>query len=344
MFSVINYNDVKKNSVIIDVRSPKEFEEDTAPGAINIPLFNDEERALVGTTYVQVSKDEARRLGVSILSPKLPDMFEQIMQLRKTHKTLIAMCARGGYRSTFVSSAFSAVGLTVLKLEGGYKGYRRAVMDNLPIINDNVTYIVMHGNTGVGKTDILAKLKEMGCDVVDLEMAANHRGSLLGSIGIGECNNQKKFESIIYNQLKSSESKFVFIEAESKRIGKVSIPDYMYEKMKNGIHINVDADYNYRAKSLKKDYIKNDNWKEESINAVNTLRRYLSNEKVDNMVSHINAGEFEDVAIELMKNYYDPMYMYKANEYKYSGEFIATKSATDTAQQIYNWYVENIKK
>lgn len=342
MLNEISYTEIKNKCLFIDVRSSGEFAEGAIPGAVNIPILDDEERRIVGTAYKQLSKNEARRLGVEFVSPKLLSMFDKILELKKEYPYLVVYCARGGYRSTAFASIFSAIGINLFKLADGYKGYRKYISEAIPEINENVKYIVVHGNTGVGKTDILIELKNMGYDILDLEAAANHRGSLLGSIGIGECNTQKSFEANIFEQLDKIKSKYVFIEAESKKIGKVVIPDCIFSKMKSGLHIFIDADLNYRAKSLKKDYVLNENWIEESINTIESLRRYISNEKVDYLQSILKQAKFEEVAKELMINYYDPMYMNKANEYEYSAKFRAEISAVKTAEEINKWFENEI--
>lgn len=343
MLNEVSYSEVKNKCVFIDVRSPGEFAQGAIYGAINIPILSDEERKIVGTAYKQESKNEARRLGIEFVSPKLPKIFEEIVELKKQEPYIVVYCARGGYRSTAFASVFSSIGVNLFKLIDGYKGYRKYLIDNMKTINEDITYIVVHGNTGVGKTDILLELRNMGYDVLDLEGAANHRGSLLGSIGIGECNSQKVFEANIFHQLDNIKSKYVFVEAESKQIGRAVIPDCIFSKMKSGLHIFIDADLDYRAQSLKKDYVLNKNWIEESIEAIDLLKKYMSNEKINYLEDILRKGNFEEVAKELMISYYDPMYMHKANEYEYSGKFKAEISATDTAKEISKWF-ENLKE
>jgi tRNA 2-selenouridine synthase len=338
MLNEVNYSDIKNKCIFIDVRSPEEFKDGAIPNAINIPILDDYERKIVGTAYKQLSKNEARRLGVEFVSSKLLKIFDEVMELKKVEPYIVVYCARGGYRSTAFASIFSSIGINLFKLIDGYKGYRKYIADTLPIINENIKYIVVHGNTGVGKTDILSELRKMGHNVLDLEAAANHRGSLLGSIGIGECNSQKTFESNIYEQLKNiTTPSYVFIEAESKKIGKVVVPEYIFSSMKTGLHIFIDADLDYRAKSLKKDYVLNENWIEESAKALEALKKYLSNEKVNYLLEMLKQANFEEVAKELMINYYDPMYMNKANEYEYAAKFKAEISAEKTAEEINEW-------
>ena len=340
----LKYSEAKKNYLFIDVRSQSEFEDDTILGAINIPLLNDEERVAVGTTYKQVGKTEAKRLGVQLISPKMPEFFEKIMELKSTNNQIAAFCARGGYRSTYFASVFSSIGIPIHQIEGGYKEYRKEVIESLPLLNDKVTYIVLSGNTGVGKTEILHSLKKLGCSVLDLEGAANHRGSILGSIGIGSCNSQKKFETNIYNQLinanneSNSNSNYVFVEAESQKIGKVLVPKFISEKMKQGIHIFIDADVDYRTEILKKDYTLNENWKMESLHYMDYLNKHISKDKIEILKQEIQNDNFDYVAKELMVNYYDPMYNFKSNQLNYERKFKANTTVEDISGEIFAWY------
>lgn len=342
--NTISYKEAREKYFFIDVRSPSEYNEDTIPGAVNIPLFNDEEREEVGTTYVQIGKIEAKRLGVKLLAPKLPDMFEQILDLKYKHNNLAAFCARGGYRSSFICSSFTAIGIPICQLEGGYKSYRKEIIESLPSLNDRITYIVLSGNTGVGKTDILYGLKNLGCSILDLEGAANHRGSIFGSVGLGECNGQKKFETNIYDQLMKANHNYVFVEAESQKIGKTAIPKYISEKMKHGIQIFIDSDIEHRIKSLKKDYILNDDWKVESIRAMDYLNKYISRDKIEMLKREIINDNFEFVAGELMEKYYDPMYGFKSGKLNYAAKFNHKSTVEDVCSEILMWYNDKVKK
>jgi len=344
ILTTVTYDKAKNSHLFIDVRSPSEYEEDSIPNAVNIPLLNNEERKEVGTIFKQVGKNEAKRAGVRLISPKMPDLFEQVLELKSSNKQIAAFCARGGYRSTFFASVFCAIGMPIAQLEDGYKGYRKEVIDTMPIINEKITYVVLHGNTGVGKTDILHSLRELGYSVLDLEGAANHRGSILGSIGIGSCNSQKKFETNLYNQLSNTNSQYVFVEAESHKIGKVVIPKYISTKMKKDIHIFVDAHMDYRVKSLKKDYILNDNWIKESIIAIECLNKYISKEKIEFLKNEILLGNFDIVAEILMEKYYDPMYNFKSDTLKYDSKFDVKTNCDDIAREIGIWLENYIMK
>ena len=318
MQNTIEYKYLKGNYILVDVRSPGEFIEATINGAINIPLFNDEERALIGTIYTRESTEKAKKIGVEIVAKKLPEIYEKINELNKTYSKVVLFCARGGMRSGTITDLLASLGLNVQRIKDGYKGYRAFINEELPKVNEKVRYIVLHGNTGVGKTEILNKLIEDGYDVLDLEGCANHRGSILGSVGLGETTSQKQFESNMYEALKTVKGNLVFIEAESKRIGRVIIPTYIHDKMKEGIHVFVDADLEFRKDLIIKEYTKNTNCNEEICDALFKLKKHISEKDIERYSEMVQEKNYEDVVKELMIKYYDPLYMHSSNKYEYA--------------------------
>lgn len=182
MHKIIEYeqlinNEIKGTYQLIDVRSPSEHKAETIPGSINLPLLDDEERTRVGTVYVNESADKAKKLGIEIVSKKLPDLYSKIIDLSNQYDNLIFFCYRGGLRSKVLVSLLDSLGIRAFKLNGGYKRYRKYVIKALPEIVKKVNFVVIHGNTGTGKTQILKILNQKGMDVLDLEGCANHRGS-----------------------------------------------------------------------------------------------------------------------------------------------------------------------
>lgn len=304
------YDDIEEGIIddylLIDLRSPSEYTDGTIPGAVNISLFSDEERALIGTIYREKSPEEAKKSGIEIVSKKLPDIYDRIEELSCQYKHLIFFCARGGMRSGSVASFLEALGINAIKLEGGYKAYRNHVLDNLPKLVENIKFIVLYGNTGSGKTLLLNKLKDKGMDTVDLEGCANHRGSTLGCVGLGEPNSQKTFESLIYDALIHKKSNLVYIEGESKRIGRDIIPDYIFEAMKEGIHIEIEASIEKRVDNILQDYVGNTD--SQLVEAISHMRRNLGNRKVDRYIELIQSHDYQPVIKELMEEYYDPLY------------------------------------
>jgi len=336
MFKTIEYGELEGNYVLVDVRSPGEFQEATIKGAINIPLFDDEERKIIGTVYTRESIEKAKRIGLEVASKKLLHIYDEIKELQKQYHKIVLFCSRGGMRSGVLGMLLSALGVNAERIKDGYKGYRQFVIERLPALNDKVEYIVLHGNTGVGKTEILKLLECDGFDVLDLEGFANHRGSLLGTVGLGKTASQKSFESKIFHMLQEVKSSYVFIEAESKRIGNTTIPDFIFDKMKTGIHIFVDADIDFRTKLIVKEYTQFENCNQEIIECIKRLTKYIGEKNVDRYCSSVLKSEYEVVVSELMLKHYDPMYMHTSNKYDYKLKVMVEdiKTAVD---QIENW-------
>lgn len=339
MFKTINFSDLKGNFALIDVRSPMEFKEATIPGAINIPIFDDEERKEIGFVYVNEDVDRAKYLGIEAISKKLPNIFTELYNLDKKYDKLILFCARGGMRSSSLSALLTTLGLNTFKLSGGYKGYRGYINEQLPKENEKVTYIVIHGKTGVGKTELLKCLEKNDMDILDLEEAANHRGSLLGNVGLREGRSQKQFDSLIYEALINRKSNLVFIEGESKRIGNIIIPEFIYKKMEQGIHILVDADIEYRCELIINEYTRKENSKEDILNSLSLLSKYISNKNIDRYKDFVVKEQYYEVAKELMLKYYDPMYLNGINKYNYEIQFNIT-DIEKSSKEILSWAKE----
>lgn len=337
MLKTIEYGELEGNYILVDVRSPGEFNEATIKGAINVPLFDDEERKIIGTVYTRESVEKAKRIGLEVASKKLLHIYDEIKELQKQYHKIVLFCSRGGMRSGVLGMLLSSLGVNTERIKDGYKGYRQFVIEKLPELNDNVQYIVLHGNTGVGKTEILKQLECDGFDVLDLEGFANHRGSLLGTVGLGKTSSQKSFESKIYHMLRDVRSSYVFIEAESKRIGNTTIPDFIFEKMKSGIHIFIDADIEFRTNLIISEYTKYENCQVEIIECLKRLQKYLGEKNVERYCSAVLASEYDQVVSELMIKHYDPMYMHSSNKYDYKLKVMVVDIKTAT-KQIENWF------
>lgn len=337
MFKIMNYSEIEKNKlnedyIFIDVRSESEYNDETIPGSINIPILNNEERKIVGTAYKQEDIENAKILGLEFVGKKLPDIYSKISKLNKKNKTLVFFCSRGGYRSSSIVSLLNSIGTHSIKLDNGYKGYRHHISDKLPSLVEDIKFVVLYGNTGTGKTEILKYLKHENLDVLDLEGAANHRGSILGSVGLGEPHSQKMFESLLYHALKEREKDIVFTEGESKRIGRNVIPEYLFTKIKNGIHINITSAMDYRIETILKDYVHGTD--DELIEALICLEKRLGAEKINRYINCIKEDNYKQVIVELMTHYYDPLYENN------SRNFVKTFHNTDhesTAKDISNW-------
>ncbi len=321
----------KRNDVVfIDVRTKKEYDEDCINGAINIPIFDDEERSKIGYIYKQVSKEEAMTLGLEIASKKLPDFYAKLKEFQKQRKKIVIYCWRGGMRSTSVATVMALMKLQVFRLEGGYKSYRSYIREQFNKLEGKLNFIVLQGGTGVGKTDILQSLEEKGYPVIDLEAYANHRGSTYGAIGLGEQTSQKQFEGILYHKLMEYKDSYMFIEAESSKVGRRDVPKPVYDALLNGTYIQITCAMELRAKRLENTYVSIDNNVSDLIEATTKIKRYLSSNDYDAIISHIKAKEFKETAVILLENYYDNLY----NKWSKTDHLICTINADNVDSAV----------
>jgi len=315
--------DAIEGRVLVDVRSPGEFAEGTIPGSVNVPLFTDEERAMVGTVYKQESPDAARRLAMLTVSPKIPQIVAEMETLMKKGN-LVIYCWRGGMRSYAASTFMSLLKYPVLRVRGGYRAYRQRVMEELAAYEGiKSPLIVLHGMTGVGKTRLLLMLKERGQQVLDLEGMANHRGSVFGTIGMGEPHNQKTFESLLWESLQSLDpNRPVFMEAESKRIGRSVMPEWLVRDKQAGVHVFLSASMERRVERLIEDYLPHDDQHIVAglTEALMKIKKRLSNEQFATFQDLLTDGSYEQFCSQLLELYYDPRYKHKLQEY--NGEMI----------------------
>lgn len=320
MLKTMDYMNIEIDGdyVFVDVRSNGEYEEFTIPGAVNVPIFNDEERSIIGTLYKNESVEKAKKAGLQFVSAKLLELYEKFSELKNTHKEIIIFCERGGMRSSALWSLFNSIGLRTIKLEGGYKGYRAAINENLPKIVEDVTFIMLHGHTGTGKTELLKQLEQRGLDVLDLEGYANHRGSLLGDVGLPGIVSQKKYDALVFEKLRRRKSNYILIEAESGRIGNIVIPKFMHNKMKQGIHLFVEGSLDVRAKRIVDEYIVNEKSKQEILDALDKLGRYLGTKNTEHIIELVRAEQYLEATRELMVMHYDPLYSKGQQRYEFN--------------------------
>lgn len=303
-----------EDTVIIDVRSPAEFEEATIPGAVNMPVLEDVERAIVGKAYRHESVEKATTIGIGYASQKLSNMYKAVSKYQKENKNVIVFCWRGGMRSKSVCTFLNSLKLNVYQLKGGYKAYRRYVRHFLANIDHE--FIVLHGLTGVGKTHILMALEKEGEPVLDLEELAKNSGSVFGNILFDEKPpSQKMFESYIFNVLYYEKRKVIFVESESKRIGHTQIPDTVYKNIVEGHHILIHTPLSNRINIIKEDYLRGD-YDDQLIEAITHLRKRLGNNIVEELINKIYEKNYEFVIQTLIEKYYDPLYQYSINQYK----------------------------
>lgn len=299
------------NALLVDVRSEGEYGEATIPGSVNVPLLSDEERSAVGTTYRVEGPDAARRLGLHLVSHKLPGKLEVVDKLAGGKK-LAVFCWRGGQRSQFMASFLDTMGYNVYRVIGGYKAYRRFVNDYLERVELTQRAVVLHGLTGVGKTEMLTRLAQKGMPALDLEGLAQHRGSVFGKVGMPPSPSQKAFESSIVKFLTDiGENGIFLVECESRRLGNLLVPPPLMKAIKNGCRVLLYAPLEERIRRLKSEYTLGPGQNVKALqDATAALEKKIGPSRVEELRRMLAAGNFEAVAVYLLKEYYDPLYKY----------------------------------
>lgn len=314
--------DQKKGElVLIDVRSPSEYAQATIPGSINIPLFDDEERAEIGTLYKQVSVEAAKARGLEVVSAKLPAFMKQFAAIPEKKAVF---CWRGGMRSRTTATLLSLMDIHAYRLSGGYRAYRHwavAMLENMPF--DPPAY-VLHGHTGNGKTAILRTLKQKGYPVLDLEGLAGHRGSVFGEIGLRACN-QKTFDSLLLNELlRYQKAPYVLMEAESQRIGKAVIPELVMAKKDQGTHIRIDLPVHARVQTILEDY-RPWEYPTDCLRAFERIESRIHRPIAVEIRDSLENGKYDRAVELLLLHYYDPRYSYTEEQYE-GADFITIRA------------------
>jgi len=247
--------DFKKFDAIIDVRSPAEYAEDHIPGAISAPVLDDAERAQVGTLYKQVSPFDAKKLGAALLAKNVAHHIETLFKGKDPAWTPLVYCWRGGKRSGAAAHILREIGWRAETLEGGYKAYRRWVVQQLEVLPSSVQFVVVHGPTGSGKSRLLGALERAGAQVLDLEDLAAHRGSVLGNLPERPQPAQKMFESLLLEKLSALDAaKPVYVEGESKKIGQLQVPEAVMARMRASPCVVLETSLESRVTLLLDEY------------------------------------------------------------------------------------------
>lgn len=294
---------------IIDARSPAEYAEDHLPDAINCPVLDDEERARVGTIYKQVSPFEARKIGASLVAKNIARHIEaHFLNKPKNWRPLI-YCWRGGKRSGAFQHILREIGWDAHRLEGGYKAWRQWLVADLAALPAYFRFRVISGATGSAKSRILDALSTQGAQILHLETLAAHKGSVLGSLPNEPQPSQKAFETRLHQALgKLAPERPVYVEAESRRIGTVQIPDALLTAIRAAPCVCIEATLPARVDFLLRDYayfLADPRWLAEKLGH---LRGLQSNETLTRWLSLIETGEFRVLVTELLEQHYDPLY------------------------------------
>ena len=304
---------------IIDVRTPAEFADDHIPGAINCPVLDDAQRIEVGTLYVQSSPFAAKKIGAAYVSENIARHLRQHFQDRpKTWRPLI-VCWRGGERSGAMTHVFRRIGWDAQQLEGGYKNYRRQVIDSLEQLPLRLHFNVICGATGSGKSRLLQAAAQRGAQVLDLEELACHKGSVLGVLPDAAQPSQRMFETRLFVALRALDpARPVFVEAESRKIGSIQLPNALLDTLRAGACITIEADFAARVEFLLRDYDYFVNAPEWLGTRLDELRHLQSRETIERWQGYARSAAWRELVGELLELHYAPLY-HRSQQRNFSG-------------------------
>lgn len=295
---------------IIDVRSPAEYAQDHVPGAISAPVLDNAQRAEVGTLYTQVSPFTARKLGAVLIARNIAHHLDTLFCDKPKKWKVLVYCWRGGQRSGAMAHILAQVGWSVGRLKGGYKAYRHLVLDELKTMPDTFDFRVVCGQTGSGKSRLLHVLHEQGAQVLDLEALAQHRGSLLGNLPAETQPAQKMFESRIWDTLhRFDAARPVFVEAESKKIGVLTMPDKLLERMRASACLTIEAPVAARVQLLMEDYRHFLNDPAQLIERLTPLLPLHGHQVLEHWQQLAEQGKWKTLVEKLLTEHYDPAYL-----------------------------------
>lgn len=300
------------NVALVDVRSPGEFAKGAVAGAVNLPLFSDGERSEIGTLYKMLGKEKAIHKGLDLFGARLSDYIASFEPFRKGK--LLVYCARGGMRSSAVTGLLSAFGFDARQLPGGYKSFRKHL---LSVFDHGLPprLIVIHGQTGTGKTRILNRLP----NALDLEDCAQHRSSVFGGINLAP-RTQQRFDAHLLEALgRLDHGSPVWVEGESRKIGDVTMPESLRAAMGRADCVLVTGSLEVRVDRIVEEYGAADGdthrqWEA----ALGSLTTALGKVRVEEMISMVRKNEFHPVVETLLVDYYDPKYLHSMRDYQYA--------------------------
>jgi tRNA 2-selenouridine synthase len=295
---------------VVDVRSPAEFALDHVPTAVNCPVLDNEERARVGTVYKQISTFEARRIGAALVAKNVAHHLETHFASRDQRWKPLIYCWRGGKRSASMTLILREIGWDAASLRGGYQSYRRAMLAQLEELPARFDYRIICGPTGSGKSRLLQKLAAGGAQVLDLEGLAKHRGSVLGDLPGTLQPSQKMFESRVWDALRRFDaSRCVFVEAESRRIGGLRVPEVLLECMRKSSCARIDVPLASRVRFLIAEYghfLAEPEWLKTQLSRLTALHSKIT---VARWIAQIDAGDWDALVGDLLATHYDPAYL-----------------------------------
>ncbi len=299
---------------LIDARSPREFDHDAIPGAVNWPSLNDQQRHEIGTLYKQVSPFEANKLGAALVAANIAQHIHTHVLNKPRDWQPLVYCWRGGKRSGALALVLSQIGFRTSVLEGGYKAWRSALLMRLPVLCETLQLRVLCGPTGSGKTRLLQALQSQGEQVLDLEALANHRSSVLGRVPGVDQPSQKRFETRIWQALSAMDpTRPVYIEGESRKVGDVAVPEPLILRMRSAACTKLRLADPLRVALLLEDYphlLLQDGHLKERLQALLALR---GRAQVLQWQTQVDQGHWEALAASLLQAHYDPGYERSTN-------------------------------
>ena len=294
---------------IIDVRTPAEFALDHVPGAVNLPVLSNEERARVGTIYVQDSRMKARRIGAALVARNIAGHLEGALEDRPGSYAPLIYCWRGGQRSLAMATVLAQVGWRPTRLAGGYMTYRRRVTAALYENGTRFRLVVLDGYAGSAKTEILGRLTAQGVQTLDLEGLAGHRGSLFGAIAGQGQPSQKMFESALLAGLERLDpARVIVVEAESSKIGQLNLPPVLWKAMASAPRIELDVPRAVRVAYLLAVYGDIAADAPAVASALAALPGRHGRKQVGVWRDQLDRGQLHDLADSLVELHYDPAY------------------------------------
>ena len=295
---------------VIDARSEGEYAEDHLPGAVNWPTLHDEERKNIGTLYKQVNAFEAKKRGAALAARNISTHIEAHVLDKPRDWAPLAYCWRGGKRSGSLSLVLDQIGFRMTLVEGGYKAFRAAMLLDIEACAARLQFEVVCGTTGSGKTRLLQALRSAGAQVLDLEELARHRSSVLGALpGIAQPT-QKRFDTLVWEQLRGYDpQRVVFVESESKKVGNVSIHPALVDAMRQSPCHVLELSMEQRVELLLEDYAYFTANPEQFCKRLDALTAQRGKVVIEGWKDAVRQGNLRPVVEELLTAHYDPVYL-----------------------------------
>ncbi len=328
----------QKNTLFIDVRTPKEYEEAHIRDAINIPLMSDYQRHIIGAIYKQKSSEAAIEKGWDFFEPVVNEFIERFKDIKD--KNIIIYCWRGGMRSRIVVNLLKLFRISAVQLEGGFKSYMNDIVwKGIERFEKSYDpkFIVLFGNTGTRKTEILHKLIKKDLPVIDLEGLAQHRASVYGAVNL-KPRSQKMFSILLYHELERlRDKKYIIIEGESNKIGNVFLPKFISRKIENDIKVNVKAGIKARVAATRKEYFSNKESIEQLHEVTGSLAGRIGKKNVEMLRGWLDAKEYDKFIEYLLIEYYDRNYIHNKRSYDYDIK-VNSDDIEEAIKQISEFY------